>query len=89
MVGEVTSDIRSLITGSKRPTKALDRYLSNIANAGTFGLALDLWESAKFDFIRGQLHMDKETKCQILKKICSKIKPKDFNFYFGLFFICY
>ena len=48
MVGEVTSDIRSLITGSKRPTKAFDRYMENITNAGTFGLALDLWESAEF-----------------------------------------
>ena len=57
MTGEVTSDVRSLITGSKRPTKALDRYFQNIANAGTFGLALDLWQSAKFgattDFLVG------------------------------------
>jgi len=48
MTGEVVSDVRSILTGSKRPTRAWDRYWNNIANAGTFGLALDLWESAEF-----------------------------------------
>ena len=48
MTGEVLGDVRSLITGAKRPTKAWDRYWSNIAMAGTFGLALDFWESAKY-----------------------------------------
>lgn len=48
MTGEVLGDIRSIITGAKRPTKAWDRYWSNIAMAGTFGLALDFWESARY-----------------------------------------
>lgn len=48
MTGEVLGDIRAFLTGVKRPTKAWDRYWNNIANAGTFGLAVDFWESAKF-----------------------------------------
>ena len=48
MSGEVTSDIRSIITGRQRPTKVWDRYLENIMNAGAFGLAGDLWVSAKY-----------------------------------------
>ncbi len=45
--GEVLADIRSLITGSKRPTNLLSRYLSNLAQVGGLGLASDLWSSAR------------------------------------------
>jgi len=48
MSGEVILDVRSLLTGIKRPTKAWDRYWSNIANAGTFGLWIDFMESAQY-----------------------------------------
>jgi len=48
MSGEVLGDVRAMVTGVKRPTNAWDRYWSNIATAGTFGLALDVWESARF-----------------------------------------
>lgn len=48
MSGEVALDVRSLLTGAKRPTKAWDRYWSNISNAGTFGLWTDFIESAHY-----------------------------------------
>lgn len=46
--GEISSDIRSTLTGAKRPTSFFARYFSNVANAGAFGLAFDLWQSASF-----------------------------------------
>ena len=46
--GEISSDIRSTLTGSKRPTTYLNRWISDIANAGSFGIAFDLWQSASF-----------------------------------------
>lgn len=45
MTGEVLNNIRSLITQEKRPTEALDRYLSNLASAGGFGLAFDFFNA--------------------------------------------
>jgi len=48
MTGEVLGDVRAFITGTKRPTGAWDRYWGNIAEAGTFGLAFDFWESGKY-----------------------------------------
>lgn len=47
MVGEVLADVRSLLTQEKRPTKAFDRYMSDLASAGAWGLALDFWNSAE------------------------------------------
>ena len=47
MTGEVLADIRSLVTQEKRPTRALDRYLSDLGNAGAFGLAFDFMNSVK------------------------------------------
>lgn len=49
MVGEVTQDIRSLLTGSTRPTDPLDRYLENIAGSGAWGIFLDFARASKFD----------------------------------------
>jgi len=46
--GEVASDIRATLTGAKRPKTFLARYFNSLANAGTFGLAFDLWSSASF-----------------------------------------
>lgn len=46
MTGEVLADVRSLITGSKRPTNAFDRYLDDLSYAGGFGLLGDLVKSA-------------------------------------------
>jgi hypothetical protein len=55
--GEISSDIRSTLTNSKRPKTFLARYVSNIMNAGTFGMAFDLWNTASFgrtaEFITG------------------------------------
>lgn len=48
MQGEVLGNVRALITGVKRPTKAWDRYWSNVAMAGTWGLWIDIVESAKW-----------------------------------------
>ena len=47
MTGEVLGDIRSLITQEKRPTRPLDRYISDISNAGAYGLLFDFWNSAE------------------------------------------
>ncbi len=55
MSGEVLGDVRAMLTGVKRPTNAWDRYWSNIATAGTFGLALDVWDSARFRSIAESL----------------------------------
>ncbi len=46
--GEISSDIRSTFTGSKRPKTFLARYFNSLANAGAFGIAFDLWQSAAF-----------------------------------------
>jgi len=53
--GEILSDIRSLITGSTRPTKFLDRYIENIANVGGMGIVADLFTSAKYDSLLDQI----------------------------------
>jgi len=45
--GEVLADIRSLITQEKRPTKAFDRYISDIFSAGTYGILADMYKSAE------------------------------------------
>lgn len=47
MTGEVLGDIRSLMTQEKRPTRAFDRYMSDLAGAGAWGLAFDFWNSAE------------------------------------------
>jgi hypothetical protein len=49
MTGEITRDIRSLITQEKRPTKFLDRYLEDIMSVGGAGILTDLYQSAKYD----------------------------------------
>ena len=49
MTGEVTGDVRSLLTGSKRPTNFLHRYLDNIALAGGLGIASDMIQSLQYD----------------------------------------
>jgi hypothetical protein len=48
MTGEVLADIRSLITGDRRPTGIFERYLSDLASAGAFGMA--------YDFINASLY---------------------------------
>lgn len=47
MTGEVLADVRSLITQEKRPTKFLDRYISDVFSAGTYGLFYDFYKSAE------------------------------------------
>lgn len=49
MTGEVLQDVRSLITQSRRPTNALDRYISDLAGAGAMGLISDFMDSVRFD----------------------------------------
>ncbi len=49
MTGEVLQDIRSLITQSRRPTGAFERYLSDISSVGAMALVSDLLDSARFD----------------------------------------
>jgi hypothetical protein len=46
MTGEVVGDIRSLITGTTRPTDALDRYLEDITMVGGLGIMVDVFVSA-------------------------------------------
>ena len=57
MTGEVLGDIRSLITGSQRPTQFFDRYLQNLADTGGIGIFMDVLNSAKYgqlsDFVVG------------------------------------
>lgn len=59
MTGEVIQDIRSLVTGTTRPTfikqngqislgGALTRYLDDLSNAGAWGLAIDFYNSATY-----------------------------------------
>jgi hypothetical protein len=47
MTGEVLGDVKSLITQEKRPTKAFDRYISDVFSAGTYGLFYDFATSAE------------------------------------------
>lgn len=47
MTGEVLADVRSLVTQEKRPTQALDRYISDIFSAGTYGMFYDFYKSAE------------------------------------------
>lgn len=49
MAGEVAADIRSLLTGSERPTDALDRYVENLAASAAAGVMLDIVNSSKYD----------------------------------------
>lgn len=49
--GEVIADVRSLLTGSKRPTGALDRYFSDILAVGGFGIVSDALVSANYGFL--------------------------------------
>ena len=46
MTGEVLADVRSLITQEKRPTPGFDRYMSNLANTGVYGLFFDFVNSS-------------------------------------------
>jgi hypothetical protein len=48
MAGEVIQDLRSLITGRKRPTKALERYLDDIVVTGALGVLQDMIESGSY-----------------------------------------
>jgi hypothetical protein len=48
MAGEVIQDLRSLITGRKRPTKALERYFDDLGAVGSLGVLQDLFTSAKY-----------------------------------------
>jgi len=49
MAGEVLQDVRSLVTQTRRPTKFLDRYLSDIASVGSMALVSDLVDAVRFD----------------------------------------
>jgi len=45
MAGEVVADIRSLLTGQRRPRRFLERYLQNIAWVGGLGVASDIYKA--------------------------------------------
>jgi len=49
VTGEVLSDVRSLATGSTRPTNYLRRYFDNIGEVGGMGMVADLFRSAEYD----------------------------------------
>lgn len=49
--GEVLRDIRSLITQEKRPTKFLDRYVSDLMTVGGLGILSDVYTSAKYGLL--------------------------------------
>jgi len=53
MTGEVIADIRSLITGSTRPTNFLTRYLENLMNTGALGIWGDMITSARWGDFAG------------------------------------
>ena len=48
MVGEVLGDIRSLVSGTRRPTNFLDRYLNNLMQVGGFGIIADAFNSIAY-----------------------------------------
>ncbi len=48
MTGEVVADVKSLATGSKRPTNLLDRYIEDFFQVGGFGIVSDTLVSAKY-----------------------------------------
>lgn len=78
MTGEVLADVRSLITQEKRPTKALDRYISDIFSAGTYGMLYDFYRSAESgklaEFALGATAGD---ATQYLQNIVKTIKQPD------------
>jgi len=49
MAGEVLQDVRSLITQSRRPTGALERYWSDITGSGAMGMISDWVDASRFD----------------------------------------
>ncbi|KKT92571.1 MAG: hypothetical protein A3E37_00970 [Candidatus Andersenbacteria bacterium RIFCSPHIGHO2_12_FULL_46_9] len=55
IAGEVISDIRSLLTGSKRPTNALDRYFQDFMSVGGFGIVSDAIVSANYGYLADNL----------------------------------
>lgn len=55
LTGEVIADVRSLATGSKRPTDALERYFSDLLAVGGFGIISDLIVSAHHGFLAESL----------------------------------
>lgn len=48
MTGEVTEDVKALVTRKPRDTEGIERYLQNIVATGGLGIAADLWRSAEF-----------------------------------------
>lgn len=81
MSGEVLGDVRSLVTGSKRPTRLLDRYLEDIAMVGGTGIFIDVIQSAKYgrfaDFIIGPTGGMVTSIMERLTKIISTGKVTD------------
>jgi len=55
MTGEVIADIRSLVTGSKRETDALERYFENFLAVGGFGIVSDTIVSANYGYLADNL----------------------------------
>ena len=49
MAGEVLQDVRSLITQSRRPTGALERYWSDLTGAGAMSMISDFVDASRFD----------------------------------------
>jgi hypothetical protein len=47
--GEVVADMTSLVTGKERPTKALDRYLSNMGAASSFGITANMMTASQYN----------------------------------------
>lgn len=49
MGGEVLQDIRSLVTQTRRPTNALERYVSDLSSVGSMALISDVIDAVRFD----------------------------------------
>lgn len=75
MTGEVIGDIRSIISGTDRPTGAFDRYMQDLTMVGGFGIIADAFTSASWgrvlEFLAGP---GVSTATQLTEKTAAAIK---------------
>jgi len=80
ITGEALGDIRALVTRQKRPTKFLDRWLSDIQMSGTFGLAADLWSSAAWGkFTEGAFGPTVGTISDLMDALTKSVQQEDID----------
>jgi CRP-like cAMP-binding protein len=73
--GEVTADIRSLITGTERPTGALDRYISDVMAVGGLGIMADAFISAGYGSLADYfLGPSAGTATELVERVAGDIK---------------